>query len=127
MDAQTALWALPSKLDGIWWLVCAAFALPAATLIVVKMIINEPINLLTTSRVIIAGSLFFFGMTPLNSGFLPWGALLACIGGFLTSVLIATGWCNRPNRNDTVPRALWRWAVGKLHPKGYVLHKDVGD
>lgn len=131
MDAQTALWALPSRLDDIWWLVCAAFALPSAMMILVKMVINEPINLLTTSRVVIAGSLFFFGMVPLNSGFIPWGVLLACVGGFMTTTLIATGWCHREDQSLTVSRAIWNWLRCKARKmrqnNSYTLHKGGAD
>ena len=36
------------------------------------------------------------------------------IGGFITSVLIATNWCNRPDQSLSVSRAIGRWIVAKL-------------
>lgn len=124
MDAQTALWVIPNKLGDAWWLVCAALAVPSAFMILLKLVINEPFNLLTTARVLIAASLFSFGMVPLNSGFLPWAALMSCAGGLLTSVLMITGWCNRQDQSLTVLRALLRWIIGKIHNKPFSIHRS---
>lgn len=115
MNAQEALWALPTELGNLWWLVCAAFALPAAVLMLLKLIINEPFGLLTVSRSIIVGSLVAFGMAPLNSGWIPWGVLMASAGGLMAAVLIATGWCTRKNQSASLSRIVWNWISGHQH------------
>ena len=109
MSAQEALWNLPNQLGGWWWLLCSAMAIPAAVMIMVRMVINEPFSLLTTARTLIAASMFAFGMIPLNSGFLPWAVLLTTAGGLLSSILIITNWCNRPDQSLNALQTIWRW------------------
>lgn len=119
MNPQDALWQIPTELGNVWWLICAAFSLPAATLMLLKLIINEPLSLLTISRTIIVASLVAFGMAPLNSGMVPWGVFLASVGGFMASILLATGWCNRADqRLRTLPRVLWHWLTGRERGNG---------
>lgn len=117
MDAQDALWHIPTEMGGAWWLICAIFALPAATAMLLKMIINEPLSLLTVSRVIIAGSLVAFGMSPLNSGWIPWGVLLASIGGAMAAILIATGWCNMKSQNMPFQHRVRQWMTAHIHAR----------
>lgn len=120
MNPQDALWQLPNALGNSWWLICAMFSLPAAALMMLKLIINEPLSLLTISRTVIVASLVAFGMTPLNSGWLPWGVLLASVGGFMAAVLLTTGWCNRADqRIRTLPRVLWQWLTGQEPRNGH--------
>lgn len=115
MNAQDALWLLPTELGTLWWLICAAFALPAASIMLLKLIINEPFGLLTVSRSVIVGSLVAFGMAPLNSGWIPWGILMASVGGCMAAVLLATGWCNRPNPSASLSRTVWNWISRPQH------------
>lgn len=115
MNAQDALWSVPTDMGNLWWLICAAFALPAAILMTVKLIINEPFGLLTVSRAVIVGSLVAFGMAPLNSGWIPWGVLMASVGGLMAAALIATGWCTRKDQSISLSQAVWRWIASHYH------------
>lgn len=110
MNPQDALWQIPSELGSIWWIICAIFALPAAALMLIRLIINEPVSLLTITRCVIVASLVMFGMVPLNSGWIPWGVLLASVGGLMASILLVTDWCNRTD-GASLPRAIWQWVT----------------
>lgn len=112
MTAQEALWYLPTQ-AGPWWNIgVALLAGPAVLIMFTAMVLNHPFNSLLVARILMLGSFVAFAMVPLNSGYLPWGALLASSGGLLTSILVATDWCNRPDPSVTVRVALWRWLVG---------------
>ena len=95
MSAQDLLWALPNKLGNAWWLLCAAFSAPASLGMFLYMAMNQPFSGLLLARLVIVASLVCFSLVPLNSGWLPWGVLLASIGGAYATFLIVTDWCGR--------------------------------
>jgi hypothetical protein len=104
MNAQEALWYPITVIGPGWWLLCSAFALPAAVLLFLTMIMNEKMSALLLSRVLILGSLVCFGLIPLNSGWMPYGVMFASVGGLLTTVLIATKWCDRTDKWEVLRR-----------------------
>lgn len=114
MTAQELLWWLPSQMGNGWNWAVAAFAGPAVILMTLWMIVGHRWDALLFSRLLMLGSFVCFALTPLNSGWLPWGALLASIGGLLTSVLIATNWCGREDKALKMHTALGRWMLARL-------------
>lgn len=98
MSPQDFLWSLPTSLGVGWWLMCSALAIPAAGVMLIKLVVNEPFNMLTLTRAVIVCSFVAFGLVPLNSGWLPWGVLLASLGGLMASLLLAVSWCHRPDK-----------------------------
>ncbi len=100
MSWQETLWSVPSGLGPWWNLLLAAVAGPAALVMFTHMILRQPLDALLAARLLILAALVAFTLSPLNSGWLPWGALLASAGGLLTSVLMATNWCGREKRRD---------------------------
>ena len=123
-NAQDVLWSLPSHLGPLWWVICTLFAGPAATMMVLYMIMRHPFNALMVSRLMILGSLITFALIPLNSGWLPWGVMLASVGGLLTTFLIASHWCERAHPWRDVLQWLQGWRH-TLRPKPRLLDADV--
>jgi hypothetical protein len=109
-NAQDLLWFIPNLLGNWWWVVCAIFALPGAVLCFLYLIMNERFTIIILSRAIMSGGLVLIGMTPLNSGCLPWGVLLLSTGGCLAYFLLATNWCAHPDKWSII-RA-WIRSVG---------------
>lgn len=105
---------IPTALGNWWWLLCSVFALPAAVIMLVKMVLNHPLDALLVARIVIVGSLVMFGLSPLNSGWTPWACLLASFGGFMAAVLLATGWCQRANQDEWLVPALWRYVIRSI-------------
>lgn len=97
-EAQTALWYIPSQAGLLWWSICAVAAGTAALTMFLYLIMNQKFSGLLLSRMIITMSLVCFALVPLNSGWLPWGVLLASFGGLYASFLIATNWCDRHDK-----------------------------
>jgi len=124
MTPQDTLWAFSNHFGDGWWLLCAAFALPAAFIMLLKMVINEPFSALLVGRVFLMGGFLAFGVAPLNSGWMPIGVLLASIGGCVSAVLIATNWCARKDQSLTIPSALWKWAMSYMHDQE--TQRDIG-
>lgn len=108
---QQLLWECPTFFGRIWWLVCACFAGPACILILAYMVHNQKWGALLISRLLVMVGLLCFSVTWLNSGFLPWGVLLVSIGGCMSSAMIATDWCNRPDQSTTLLGDGLRWIV----------------
>lgn len=104
MSAQDALWMPANYLGAWWWLICAAFAMPAAVLLFLTMIMNEKMSALLIARLLILGSLVCFALVPLNSGWLPFGVMFASVGGLFTTILIATKWCDRADKWEVLRR-----------------------
>lgn len=98
MNAQDILWSLPATLGNTWWLICAAFAVPAGMGMFLYMIMNVPFSGLLLARMIIVASMVCFALAPLNSGWIPWGVLFASVGGLYATFLIASDWCGRENK-----------------------------
>lgn len=111
MTPQDTLWSFSNHFGDGWWLVCAGFALPTAFIMLLKMVVNEPFSALLVGRVFLMGGFLAFGVVPLNSGWLPIGVLLASVGGFISAILIATGWCDRKDKSVNMAQAMWAWAM----------------
>ncbi len=126
MSAQDALWHVPNYFGDAWWLASALMAGVAAFIMFATMILHHPFSALLVARILIVGSLVAFAMAPLNSGWVPFGVMLASAGGLMASILIATGWCERPDQSLTIGRALLRWLRSHLYDP---LHgtEDAGD
>jgi hypothetical protein len=123
-DAQTLLWTLPTSLGPFWWIICMLFSAPAAMLMVLYMIMRHPFNALLVARLMILGSLLMFALIPLNSGWMPWGVMMASAGGLFTTFLIASHWCER---KDPWGDAL-QWLQGIrhiLHPRPKLLDEGI--
>ena len=116
MSPQDALWTIPNGFGATWWIVCSALAAPAALIMFVTMVMRHPFSALLVARVLIVGSLVCFAAIPLNSGWLPWGVLLASAGGLMAAILIATGWCEREDQSLTIAAALGRWVRDLVKP-----------
>jgi hypothetical protein len=115
VSAQDALWFVPSQL-GPWWTgAVGLIAAAASVLMFLTMVLRHPFNALLVARVLMLGGSICFAMTPLNSGWQPWGALFASSGVLMTSLLIATDWCNRPDQALRVHTAIWRWSMRLVH------------
>ena len=115
MTPQEWLWYIPNLFGPWWWIACAIPAAIAAALMFVTAIMRHPADMLFGARMLIVAGLVSFACVPLNSGWLPWGALLSSMGALLASILIATNWCERPDKSLTVTVALWRWLVRLFH------------
>lgn len=97
-NPQELLWAVPSAVGNWWWVVCGVLAITAAILCFLYLIMNERFSAVIFSRVLMTGGYIAIGMTPLNSGWLPWGVLLLSAGGAYTYFLLATNWCMRHDK-----------------------------
>lgn len=97
-NAQDALWAIPTSMGPAWWMISSIFAGIGALTMFLYMIMNQPFSGLLVSRIILMGAMVCFALVPLNSGWLPWGVMLASVGGAYASFLIATNWCERQNK-----------------------------
>ena len=109
MTAQDLLWMIPSACGGWWNVLVSALAAPACVITFLWMVHGQRWSSLLFARLLMLGGFVCFALIPLNSGWLPWGALLTSAGGLLTSVLIATDWCNRPDKTVKMHTALGRW------------------
>jgi hypothetical protein len=107
-SAQDLLWSVPNFVGDWWWVACAIFAFPAALLCFLYLIMNEKFTIVILSRAILSGGMMLIGLTPLNSGCLPWGVLLVSTGGCLAYFLLATNWCAHDDK----------WAIVKAWIRG---------
>lgn len=101
-DPQELLWRIPNAFGHGWWYMCSGIATAALLTIFLYMIVNEKFSGLLVARSILAGSMVCFALVPLNSGWLPWGVLLSCVGSLHSAFLIATNWCERHDKWDIV-------------------------
>ena len=92
MNAQELLWYVPNLLGNRWWVLCSVFAMPGAVLCFLYLVMNEPMSITLISRLLRMGGLISLGLTPLNSGWIPWSALLLAAGCCMSFVLSAIGW-----------------------------------
>ncbi len=90
MSWQETLWAVPSALGGWWYLLLAAISGPAALVMFAYMILGQPVGARLLARLLLLAALVAFTLSPLNSGWLPWGALLASAGGLMVAALSAS-------------------------------------
>ena len=108
-NPQDLLWALPNLMGHGWWYMCSGLAAAALLTIFLYMIMNERFSSLLVARAMLAASMLCFALVPLNSGWIPWGVLLACTGSLYTAFLIATDWCHRHDKWQTV----WNILTGR--------------
>jgi len=92
---QELLWWVPSHMGNGWWVIVSLVAIPAAFLNFLYLIMNQKGNAVLVARCIIFAGIVMFALTPLNSGWAPWGALVFVTGTLLTGFLLATNWCER--------------------------------
>lgn len=118
MTWQEVLTALPTQMGWTWFVLWGALALVAAAIMFTKMIVNEPFSALLVSRALLGIGLVMIPLSALQPGWQPWINAFYAVGGFLSSVLIATGWCNREDHSLTMTRAFARW-IGR-HGAGAV-------
>lgn len=97
-DPQELLWRIPNMLGHGWWYLCSGLATAALLTMFLYMVMNERFSALLVARSLLLGSMLCFALLPLNSGWLPWGVLLASAGCLYSAFLIATDWCHRQNK-----------------------------
>lgn len=127
MDAQTALWLLPTRLGDVWWIAAAIVALPAAFFLLVHRVINESLDANSLANALSVFSLFLIGMVWLNSGVMPWSIQASALTGGFRALLTfprVKDWidCRLRTIRDNLT-----WTVEKFHHKAYNLRKDAGD
>ena len=111
---QEVLWAFPNSF-GFWWdATWGVMALTAALIMFVKLILNHPFDALLVARSIMAFGLFLVACSAINSGWQRYVPMFFAVGGFMSTVLLATGWCERKNKSTTMLRAAMAWF---LRPK----------
>jgi hypothetical protein len=111
MTWQDVLTALPGHMGLGWQLLWGIMALAAAAIMFVKMIVNEPFSALLIARVLLGIGLVLIPLQMLQPGWQPWVDAFVASGGFLSAVLIATGWCQREDHSLTMTRAIARWVA----------------
>ncbi len=97
-DPQELLWRIPNMMGHGWWYMISGIATAAALTVFLYMIMNERFSALLVARSLLAGAMVCFALIPLNSGWLPWGVLLASAGSLYSGFLIATDWCTRHDK-----------------------------
>lgn len=96
---QEVLWAFPNSF-GFWWdATWGMLALIASLILFVKLILNHPFDALLVARSIMAFGLFLVACSAINSGWQRYVPMFFAIGGFMSTVLLATGWCERKNKS----------------------------
>lgn len=106
---QEVLWAFPNSF-GFWWdATWGVMALTAALIMFVKLILNHPFDALLVARSIMAFGLFLVACSAINSGWQRYVPMFFAVGGFMSTVLLATGWCERKNKSTTMLRAAMAW------------------
>lgn len=109
MSAQDALWSIPEALGWIWYATLSLMAAAAALIMILKMILHHPFDALLVARFWVVGGLICFAYRVFNSGLSEIGIAFTITGSLFTSLIIASGWCNRPEpRQMLVPYILYR-------------------
>ena len=111
---QDILTALPDRMGWLWFALWGALALTAAAIMFVHLIKDEPFSALLVSRVLLGIGLLLIPLSALQPGWQPWINAFLATGGLLSSTLIATNWCNRPDQSVTMSKAIGRWIIGRL-------------
>lgn len=113
---QEVLWALPNSL-GFWWdATWGLMALVASLIMFIKLILHHPFDAVLVSRSILAFGLFLIACSAIQSGWQRYVPMFFALGGFLSSVLLATDWCNRKNKSTTLVRAAIMWVFRPKNP-----------
>lgn len=92
MTSQDTLWALPTSMGSVWWLLCAAMAFPAALTVFFKSVMNQRISAVTICKFLHVCSLIGISGIWLNSGWLPWTVALTALSGLLWACLPVLQW-----------------------------------
>lgn len=125
MSPQEVLWAIPNSFNGWWPWIVAAFSGPAAIIMLVKMILRHPFDALLVGRCIIAGGLVCFTYRPFNSGLTEIGIAHLVVGSLLSSILLASGWCNREDKTVMLVPFLFHWVVRQIcGPRKYIFRPE---
>lgn len=111
---QEVLTALPDRMAWAWFALWGLLALAAAAIMFVHLIKDEPFSALLVSRVLLGIGLLLIPLSALQPGWQPWINVFFASGGLLSSVLIATNWCNRPDQSVSMIRAIGRWVVARF-------------
>lgn len=115
MSWQDILTSVPDRMGWAWFAVWGALALAAAAIMFVHLIKDEPFSALLVSRVLLGIALLLIPLSALQPGWQPWINAFLATGGLLSSVLIATNWCNRPDQSLSMGRAVLRWIGCRLN------------
>lgn len=125
MSWQDVLTALPDRMGWTWFALWGALALGAAALMFVHLIKDEPFSALLISRVLLGIGLLMIPLSALQPGWQPWINVFFASGGLLSSVLISTNWCNRPDKSVSMLRAIARWIVARFDaPAHRARHRE---
>lgn len=111
---QDALWALPNYCGHIWDVSVGILALVTAFILFTKMIMNRDWDALVAMRSVICAALVMVFLNSINSGWTKWLIASFVIGSFGTTILVATNWCNRPDKTVTIRQAIGRWLFGLI-------------
>jgi CHASE2 domain-containing sensor protein len=120
---QEILTAVPDRMGWLWFAGWGVLALIGAGIMFVKMIVNEPFSSLLVARALLGVGLLLIPLSALQPGWQPWINVFYAAGGFLSSVLIATNWCNRPDKSVGMLRAIGRWIIGRFDALYARTHK----
>lgn len=115
MTAQELLWELPSRMDIYWHILMALVALPTGFVLFWFLIFRQPFSALLIARTGWLGAIVCVVFTPFNSGWIPWVVFFMVFSGAWWAVLLATGWCERENKQDSMGRVVWRWTTRALN------------
>lgn len=113
---QDFLWALPNSMGSWWDIIWGVLALAASIIMFVKMILHHPFDALLVARSILAFGLFLVALSAVNSGWQRYVPAMFALGGFMTSMLLVTDWCNRKDKSVNLWDALVRWLCGPKRP-----------
>lgn len=103
----------PDQLGWGWSAVWGVMGLVASMVMFLTMILHHPFSALLVSRVILGLGLLLLGLKMLQPGWGPYVDACYAVGGLLSSLLIATGWCNREDQSVPMWRAVLRWTLGR--------------
>lgn len=115
MSWQDVLTTLPNEMGWMWFALWGVLALVAAAIMFVHMIKDEPFSALLVSRVLLGIGLLLIPLSALQPGWQPWINTFFASGALLSSVLISTNWCNRPDKSLSMWRAIGRWIGCRLN------------
>jgi CHASE2 domain-containing sensor protein len=120
---QEILTAVPDRMGWLWFAGWGVLSLVGAAILFVKLIVNEPFSALLVSRALLGIAMLLIPLSALQPGWQPWINAFLAMGGCLSSVLIATNWCNRPDKSVGPLRAIGRWVIAKFDAAYARSHK----
>lgn len=115
MNSWQDLLAIPPDFFGWGWsVVWGVMGLVASVIMFLTMILHHPFSALLVSRVILGFGLLLMGLNVLQPGWAPYVFACYAVGGLMSSLLIATNWCNREDQSVPMWRAVSRWALARV-------------